>query len=95
LEYIVYFVSGGIGLLLIVRFFLKLAGAGPSSEVVSTIYNISNYLIAPFEGIFKTTNSQGAETTSVFEPSTVITFIVFWVVSAIIIWVLRVIFRKN
>ena len=80
--YIVYFILGVLEILLAFRFVLKLAGANPSSGFVDFIYGLSRFFVSPFNGIFRTSLAQGSETTSVFEPSTLIAIIVY----AIIAW---------
>jgi len=80
--YFVYFIFGALEILLIFRFVLKLLGANVSSYFVGLIYNISGIFILPFEGIFRRSLSQGLETTSVLEPSTLVAIIVY----AIIAW---------
>ena len=80
--YVVYFIFGILEILLIFRFVLKLAGANPSSGFVDFIYGFSGIFISPFNGIFRTSVAQGSETTSVFEPSTLVALIVY----ALIAW---------
>jgi hypothetical protein len=79
--YIVYFIFGVLEILLAFRFVLKLAGASPSSGFVNFVYGVSRVFVAPFNGIFHTSLAQGAETTSVFEPSTLVALIVYALVA--------------
>lgn len=75
--YVIYYILGALEILLAFRLVLKLAGASISSGFVNFIYGFSGFFIAPFKGIFRSGLSQGVETTSVFEPSTLIAMIVY------------------
>jgi len=81
-EYIVYFLFGILEIILAFRFVLKLTGANDSSGFVNFIYRSSAVFTWPFEGIFRAFSGKGVETTSVFEPSTLVALIVY----AIIAW---------
>jgi hypothetical protein len=81
-EYLIYFVSGLLEVLLAFRLVFKLAGASLASPFVSMIYGITKIFIMPFEGIFRRGFAQGVETTSVFEPSTIVAMIVY----AVLVW---------
>lgn len=75
-EYLIYFFFGALEILLAFRLILKLSGAGFSS-FVNIIYGLTGIFILPFEGIFRRGFAQGVETTSVFEPSTLVAIIVY------------------
>jgi hypothetical protein len=81
-ERLIYFLFGAVEILLAFRLVLKLAGASIASGFVSIIYGLSGIFILPFEGIFRRWFSQGVETTSVFEPSTLVAIAVY----AILAW---------
>lgn len=76
-EYLIYFLFGLLEILLVFRFVLKLTGASVSSAFVGLIYGLTGIFILPFEGVFRRLFAQGAETTSVFEPSTLVAIIVY------------------
>lgn len=76
-EYLIYFFFGLLEILLAFRLILKLTGASASSGFVSLIYGITRVFIIPFEGIFRRGFAEGIETTSVFEPSTLVAIIVY------------------
>lgn len=82
IEYVIYFLFGILEILLAFRFVLKLTGAGLGSGFVNFIYGLSGIFVAPFEGIFRMWFGQGSETTSVFEPSTLVALVVY----AILAW---------
>jgi hypothetical protein len=81
-EYLVYFLFGTLEILLVFRLVLKLTGASISSAFVGLIYGLTGIFILPFEGIFSRGYAQGAETTSILEPSTLVAIIVY----AVLVW---------
>lgn len=81
-EYIIYFFFGAVEILLAFRLVLKVMGASILSTFVRGIYGITGLFILPFEGIFRRGISQGIETTSVLEPSTIVAILVY----AILAW---------
>ena len=81
IEYIIYFLFGALEVLLAFRLVLKLMGASLASAFVGLIYGLSGIFILPFEGIFRRWFSQGVETTSVLEPSTIVAIIVYAVLA--------------
>ena len=80
--YFIYFLFGVLEILLAFRLVFKLAGANPVSPFVSMIYAISKPFILPFEGIFHRGYTQGVETASILEPSTLVAIVVY----AILAW---------
>ncbi len=94
-EYLVYFFFGALEILLVFRFILKLAGASLSSAFVGFIYGFSGIFVAPFAGIFHRGFSQGVETTSVFEPSTLIAILVYAVLGWGIVKLVRIFSGKQ
>jgi len=81
-EYLVYFIFGVLEVLLAFRLVLKFMGASMASSFVGLIYGLSGVFILPFEGIFRRGVSQGLETASVLEPSTIVAILVY----AIMAW---------
>jgi hypothetical protein len=81
-QYLIYFFFGVLEVLLAFRLILKLTGASLASGFVKGIYGLTGVFITPFEGIFRRWSTQGAETTAVFEPSTVVAIIVY----AVLVW---------
>lgn len=74
---IVYYILGVFEVLLAFRLIFKLLGANPGSPFVSFIYTVSGVFIAPFNGIFRSAVSEGIETKSVLEPTTIVAMIVY------------------
>jgi hypothetical protein len=86
---VLWYILGLIEILLAFRFFFKLAGANPDSGFVNFIYGASNPFAGPFLETFRATPSQGAETTSYFEWSTLVAAAVY----AIVCWGIMKIFK--
>jgi hypothetical protein len=80
-QYLVYFFFGALEILLAFRLVFKLAGANSLNAFVGLIYGVTGIFILPFQGIFHSGLAQGVETTSVFEPSTLIAIIVYAVIA--------------
>lgn len=74
---VIYFVFGLFDILLLFRLILKIAGANPGSSFVAAIYGVTNVLILPFQGIFRSAVTTGLEVRSVFEPATLIAMVVY------------------
>jgi hypothetical protein len=94
-EYLVYFFFGAIEILLAFRMLLKITGANAGSGFVDFIYSLSNILVYPFEGIFRSGVTKGLETTAVFEPSTLVALLVFPVLAWGIVVLIRVLSGKK
>ncbi len=69
--YIFYFIEA----LLLFRFLLKLLAANPNAGFTEFIYAVSGVFVAPFRFVFRTTQVGG----SVFEWSTLLAMLVYWV----------------
>lgn len=90
IEYLVYFIFGFIEILLVFRLVFKLTGASITSAFVGFIYGLTGLFVLPFEGIFRKGYSQGVETTSVLEPSTLIAIAVIALLGWGIVKLLRI-----
>lgn len=73
---IVWYILGIIQALLAFRFILKLLGANPNAGFANFIYDITYIFAAPFLNVFRTARIEG----SVFEWSTLLAMLVYWVV---------------
>lgn len=80
-EYLIYFMLGALEILLAFRLVLKLMGASMASGFVGLIYSLTGLFILPFEGIFRRGTTQGIETTSILEPSTLVAIVVYAVLA--------------
>ena len=74
---IIWFIVGGLAVLLAFRFVLKLLGANPSSGFVDFVYNITGVLTGPFDNIFGVTTTATDTIRSVFEPSILVAAAVY------------------
>ncbi len=79
---IIYTIYGLISAILAFRLIFKLLGANPENVFVRGIYTITQPVVGIFEGIFSSASINGAETTAVFEPATLIAMVVI----ALIVW---------
>ena len=80
-QYLIYFFFGALNVLLVFRFILKLFGANALNSFVGLIYGITGIFVAPFSGIFSTGVSEGLETTSIFEPATIVAILVYLLIA--------------
>lgn len=76
-EYIIYYFFGFLEILLAFRLVLKIVGANSASSFVRGIYTIAGILTLPFEGIFRRGYVSNSQTTSIFEPATLVAMIVY------------------
>ena len=61
------------------RFLALLAGANHDSEIVSWLYRHSDFWVKPFFGMFGLANKAVENTGGVFEPASLIAFLVYLV----------------
>ncbi len=80
-EYLIYFILGLLEVLLAFRLVFKLTGASIASAFVGLIYGVTGIFVLPFEGIFRKAFAPGVETTSVFEPATIVAIVVYAVLA--------------
>jgi ABC-type Na+ efflux pump permease subunit len=78
---IVWYLLALLQVLLAFRFILKLTSANPEAGFTSFIYNITWPFTAPFLAVFPTTTVQG----NIFEWTTLLAMIVYWLVATGII----------
>jgi hypothetical protein len=78
-------IFGLIEVTLAFRLIFKLLGANPEHGFVRGIYAVTQPFVAIFEGIFSRIATNGAETTAVFEPATLIAMVVI----VLIAWAVR------
>jgi hypothetical protein len=74
---IVWYILSVLEVLLTFRFLLKLTGANPAAGFTDFIYTFSYPFVAPFAAVFRRTSVQG----SVFEWTTLLAMLVYWVVA--------------
>jgi YggT family protein len=84
---IIYAIGGFIEALIGLRFIFRLLGANPVNVFVNWIYDWSTPFVSPFAGIFgqnATVAGPGVVTTSVFDWTALIAFIVIGILLALI-----------
>jgi hypothetical protein len=74
---IVWYILGILEVLLAFRFVLKLLGANPAAGFTSFIYGVTQPFAAPFLTVFRITRVEG----SVFEWTTLLAMIVYWLIA--------------
>lgn len=74
---IVWYIFSVVEVLLVFRFLLKLLGANPDAGFTALIYMLSYPLAAPFLYVVRSTQVSG----SVFEWTTLLAMLVYWVVA--------------
>lgn len=74
---IVWYIVGVLEVLLTFRFFLKLLGANPGAGFTNFIYKTTYVFAAPFLNVFRVTAVEG----SVFEWTTLLAMLVYWLVA--------------
>lgn len=84
---VIWYILGLIEILLGFRMALKALGANPASGFTSLIYTLSDPLALPFQGILRTSATNG----SVFEWSTIIAAIVYALIAYGIIYLMQMI----
>lgn len=73
--------------LLLIRFLLSLGGANRSNQFASFIYNLTRPFVAPFRGLFNVNTAVGGA--SRFEYEVLIGMLVYGLIAAVIIMILR------
>lgn len=74
---IVWYILGIIEVILAFRFILKLLGANSAAGFSTFIYNVSYPFAAPFLNVFSISTLKG----SVFEWTTILAIIVYWLIA--------------
>ena len=66
------------------RFLSLLAGANPDSDLVQSLFDVSGFWVEPFFNLFGLSNKVVEDTGGVFEPPSLIAFLVYLVLGAFI-----------
>src|SRR4051812_2676983 len=71
------------------RFLALLFGANADSELVHGLYRYSDFWVKPFFNIMGLANKTVDNTGGVFEPASAIAFVVYFIVGAIVLSIIR------
>jgi hypothetical protein len=71
------------------RFLALLVGANPDSDLVDALYRYSDFWVKPFFNILGLSNKAVENTGGVFEPASAIAFVVYFIVGAIVLSIVR------
>ncbi len=70
----IYYLSGALEILLLIRFILRLTGANPANAFASFIYSLSSVFVAPFATLFA---APAIEQTRTFDVNTLVAIAVY------------------
>jgi len=73
----IWTILGIINALLAIRFLLKLLSANPAAGFTNFIYSITTPLVAPFDGVLRSTVTG----TAVFEWFTILAMVIYWLLA--------------
>ncbi len=82
---VVWYILGIINVFLLLRLFLKLAGANPDASFSALVYNISYFFVAPFFSVFRITP---VAVGTVFEWTTLLAMFIYWLIAVAIVQLL-------
>jgi hypothetical protein len=71
------------------RFIALLAGANRDSELIQRLYEYSEFWVEPFFGILDMANKAVEDTGGTFEPASLLAFVVYFILGALFLGVLR------
>src|SRR5579859_38830 len=86
-ERMTWFVLGVVDVLIALRFVFRFLGASQDSSFVAFIYSLTEPLIAPFSGIFRSFAANG----NVFEPESLVAMIVYALIAWGVVALIRII----
>jgi uncharacterized protein YggT (Ycf19 family) len=83
---LIWFIIGIMAVLLAIRFVLELAGANPNAGFAQLIDGLTDWMVAPFAGLFGApiNVADGAATTSRFAPEILVAIIVYLLIGFLI-----------
>lgn len=91
LENLIYFIFGGIALLIAMRVLLKAIGANPENAFTNFIYQLSRLFVAPF---LTMVNPIELGATAMFEIASVLAIIVYLIVAWLIVRLMILLFNR-
>ncbi len=91
LENLIYFIFGGIALLIALRVLLKAIGANPDNGFTNLIYRLSHLFVAPFASMF---DPIALGTNAVFEVASVLAIIIYLIVAWLLVRLMILLFNR-
>lgn len=88
---LIYYVTGMVNVLLLLRLIFKAFGANPASSIVQFVYNLTAVLLAPFRGIFEV----AAAGESVIEPSILVAILIYSLLAKGIVELIDILEERN
>lgn len=92
---IVRLVVGIIEGLLALRLIFRLLGANPNTGFVQFVYGLSDPLVAPFTGIFRSPSVQGNVASATLDTATIVAMLVYALLGWIILRALTLNYRNR
>ena len=74
---LIWFIVGLMVALIAIRFILLATGANASAGFAQLIYNLTEWMVAPFAALIGAITYPGAEQTAVFEPASLVAIVVY------------------
>src|SRR4051812_7316840 len=71
------------------RFLALLVGANADSDLINALYRYSDFWVKPFFNILGLSNKAVENTGGVFEPASAIAFVVYFIIGAIVLSIVR------
>jgi YggT family protein len=91
LENLIYFIFGGIALLIAMRVLLKAIGANPDNGFTNFIYQLSRLFVAPF---LTMVNPIELSETAVFEVASVLAIIIYMILAWLLVRLMVLLFNR-
>lgn len=91
MENLIYFIFGGIALLIATRVLLKAIGANPENGFTNFVYRLSRIFVAPFESMVSPVE---LGTTAVFEVASVLAIIIYLIVAWLLVRLMILLFNR-
>jgi YGGT family len=88
---IIWWIVGFVDVVLIIRFLLKLLGGSTVSGFVRFMYDITQFLVAPFHGIFNT----AVQGRSILEPESLVAIVIYSLIGWGIVSLIRMMTRPR
>ena len=71
------------------RFLALLVNANQDSRLVQRLYDYSEFFVSPFFGVLDMSNKAVEDTGGVFEPASLLAFIVYFLIGALVLSLVR------